>query len=107
MPESASEESDGVDAGGVLVGSVVGCCVSVGGVVVGGALAVVGSATGIPTLSLTTGAFANASFAGVDVFAGDVATCEWLSLTTGTWRALFVWCCTGAVDTTRVAVGVG
>lgn len=56
-------------------------------VVAGVAAAVAGSAAGMPMSSSTTGALANGSFGVVDCFA-DGATCECVSLTTGTVRVV-------------------
>ena len=81
IPVSAAVVAAGCVAGGAgsagaAVGSVGAPVVSVGGVAGGAAgtavaAAVAGSATGVPTLSLTTGAFANGSFGvAVLLFAG-------------------------------------
>jgi hypothetical protein len=80
----------GPDAGiaASLVGAAAVVASLVGAVVLGGGVdgsAVAGSVESAPTSSSTTGTFAYGSF-GVAVVLAEVATCECVSLTTGTVR---------------------
>jgi len=94
MPVSAPVVAAGCDVGsaGAAAGSVGVADASLGAVAggvagTGVAAAVVGNDTGVPTLSLTTAAFANGSLGAALLFAGDGA-CACTSDTTGMRRTI-------------------
>ena len=81
--DDAEPSVDGVEVEGVEVDGAAGGAGDADACVAG----VLGSAIGVPIVSLTTGAFANGSFAFfVDVLFGAGATCVCASETTGTRR---------------------
>ena len=100
----ATEADCASSAGASTAGAApsVGVVAGAASVGAGAAGAVSGNDTGAPTLSLTTGAFANGSFGFDDVFEACGATCVCVSATTGT-RCTTLFAGRGATDGTRCA----